>query len=117
LASNPDLPAFASRALGEVRNETLSIAMSLQVQDITAQQIAGVIHLIESVRTQLTKVLAKLERTGNTLADAKDVVGQVSDEPTNHAFDLDAQFTHSPERQEIADGIVNAWDSAARQAE
>ncbi|HCV42262.1 MAG TPA: hypothetical protein DGH68_02170 [Bacteroidetes bacterium] len=117
MTSHSDLPAFASRALSEVRSETLSIAMSLQVQDITAQQIAGVIHLIESVRTQLTKVLVKLEDTGNTLANADDQIGEDSQQTGNQAFDVNAQFTHNPERQDIADDIINAWSNTTRRVE
>ena len=36
-------------ALNETRDSSMSIAMALQVQDITSQQIASVTHMIESI--------------------------------------------------------------------
>ena len=105
--SDADALAKANTVLAGVRSQTMSIAMALQVQDITAQQIAGVIHLIESVRAQLTQVLANLERNATGGVDWKS--GNCSPTSSDQAFNADAQYVRGPERQEIADNIINEW--------
>jgi chemotaxis regulatin CheY-phosphate phosphatase CheZ len=96
-----EIPAI-TRLLADARQDSVNIAMALQVQDITTQQIAGVTHLIESVRTQLRTLLDELE--GNTPQTSQE---QAS--PGIRIFDTDAQFTRSTERQERADEIINKW--------
>jgi chemotaxis regulatin CheY-phosphate phosphatase CheZ len=115
LAMNADGFANAKTSLGDVQNATTSIAMALQVQDITAQQIAGVIHLIESVRAQLIQVLANLHRNGDGGETADVPVAPVSPAADDQAFNSDAQYVHSPQRQEMADNIINEWSGPAPQ--
>ena len=50
------------RSLAETRQDSMAIAMALQVQDITSQQIAGVTQMIEAVRSQLLDVAGQLDR-------------------------------------------------------
>ncbi len=56
-AENP-IPELAE-ILRTIQNDSTSIIMSLQVQDITAQHIVAVNHLIESVQNRLTIILQK----------------------------------------------------------
>lgn len=49
--------------LDEVRDRVNRIMMSLQVQDITAQQLAAANHLIESIRERLTRLVRRLGAT------------------------------------------------------
>lgn len=89
--------------LAKSKEDSMSIAISLQVQDITTQQIAGVAHIIESVRTQLASALFRFE-TGTDAVDLPD---------ENHlkgkVFDTHAEYTQSPVRQTDADDIVRQF--------
>jgi len=104
-----DLFAAASKSLADEKADNMSIAMALQVQDITSQQIAGAVHLIESVRDQLTHVLTGLERNEKPSLVAEPQNGKKQTEQAGKVFDIDAQFTHSSQRQEEADEIINQW--------
>jgi chemotaxis regulatin CheY-phosphate phosphatase CheZ len=88
--------------LATTRDSSMNIAMALQVQDITSQQIASVTHMIESVRLELTHMLGQFrgEATGGPAKQA---------EPTH--FDTDAQYTPTAERQDQADMIIQQWTS------
>lgn len=44
-----------------IQNDSNSIMMSLQVQDITSQQIAAVNHLLETIQTKLNKIMGRLK--------------------------------------------------------
>ena len=97
--------ASVEESLGETRQDSLNIAMTLQVQDITSQQIAGVTYLIESVRQQLLDALGCLDRKGPERIPGRGTVAAV---PTH--FDSNAVFTTSTERQDTADAIIKHWN-------
>jgi hypothetical protein len=81
--------------------------MTLQVQDITSQQIAGVSHLIESVRQQLLNALGLLDQKGPEHPPWPGA------KPADHThFDANAVYTSSTERQDSADAIVKHWNKA-----
>ena len=90
------------KTLAETRQDAMAIAMALQVQDITSQQIAGVTHMIESVRHQLLSVLGQMDKGVEQSPSA------APDGPSGH-FDSDAQFTRSTDRQDDADAIIQQW--------
>ena len=90
------------QALADTRQDSMNIAMALQVQDITSQQIAGVSHMIETVRRQLLEALGQLEPGQGSPAGT--TPGQTA------AFDGNASFTGSTERQEDADAIIKKWN-------
>lgn len=100
--------AAIERFLGEIKDDSMNIAMALQVQDITSQQIAGARHMIESVRLELIRILEHFNgdwtKNPGPLPPAN---GKA--EPPQH-FDTDAQFSRSNVRQERADAIVNQWN-------
>ena len=83
--------------LAEIHSFSMNIAMALQVQDITSQQIESVRHQIESVRTQLAYVVGQYE-------------GKVDEpmpgEPVKKAFDADAEYSKDVSRQADADDII-----------
>jgi chemotaxis regulatin CheY-phosphate phosphatase CheZ len=99
--------ASVEASLGETRQDSLNIAMTLQVQDITSQQIAGVTYLIESVRQQLVDALGCLDQKG---AERIPRPGTAASVPTH--FDTNAVFTKSTERQDTADAIIKHWNKA-----
>lgn len=83
--------------LGEIHSLSMNIAMALQVQDITSQQIESVRHQIESVRTQLSYVVGQYE--------GRDVVEEPLD-PVKKAFDDEARYSKDESRQSEADDII-----------
>lgn len=87
-----------SRAdLMEISSVSMNIAMALQVQDITSQQIESVRHQIESVRMQLSHVVGQYE-------------GRIDEEmpvvPIRKPFDDEASYTKDESRQSDADDII-----------
>lgn len=86
-------------------SETLmQITMALQVQDITAQQIAGVLHLIEEVRLRLSRTLFQVEHQAEEHGNS-----QAKDKPSVGSFDMNATYSISTDRQSNADKIVQQW--------
>lgn len=83
--------------LAEVHALSMNIAMALQVQDITSQQIESVRAQIESVRTQLSFVVGQYE--------GREVVTEPMD-TVKKAFDADAQYSKDESRQSDADDII-----------
>jgi chemotaxis regulatin CheY-phosphate phosphatase CheZ len=96
-------PSYKSieEKLENIEMNTSSIMMSLQVQDITSQQIAAVNHLMESVQGRLG---ALVEDFGK--ANFEDIRGSKVDFPTDVTFDANAVYTKSSDRQELANNVV-----------
>jgi chromosome segregation ATPase len=91
----------SKEALSDIRRKMNQITMSLQVQDITEQQLSSVNHLIETVRTRID---ALLEDLGSGNVAEKDMpTGTPSKTAT---FNEDARYDHSPDRQNMADQTV-----------
>jgi chemotaxis regulatin CheY-phosphate phosphatase CheZ len=87
------------QSLADTKKESTSIAMALQVQDITSQQIAGALHLLDSVRNSLLGVLQSLAGGENETSAGRLPTG----------FDPQARYGPSGGRQETADAIVRQW--------
>ena len=88
-------------SIDEVRDKINRIMLSLQVQDITTQQIADVNHLIESIRRRLNVLV---ERLGETkYQELADLV------PHPGTFDANARYEWSGRRQAGADVLVTAY--------
>jgi len=93
---NESLPLF-----DKIKNDAYNITMSLQVQDITTQQLAAVNHLIESVQEKLASLLYNFNESSlNHNADSDQL------DSRDFSFNPDARYTKSSEQQQIADGIV-----------
>ena len=90
------------KVLAETRQDSMAIAMALQVQDITSQQIAGVTAMIEAVRSQLMDVAGQLDR------EQERQTGPTAAPPSGH-FDSNAQYSLTGERQQNADEIIQQW--------
>ncbi len=86
-----------------IQNDAYSITLSLQVQDITSQQLAAVNHLIESVQENLAKLIDDFE---TTQMDELEHLAKI-DVPEGATFDPNARYDKSGERQEMADEIIN----------
>jgi chemotaxis regulatin CheY-phosphate phosphatase CheZ len=101
----------AREALQPIRAVMNRITMSLQVQDITAQQIAGVNHLIESVRDRMNELLTRL---GSGEAGASETERRGA--PRTRTFDSNARYDRSPDRQRMADDVMANLDPEASDA-
>jgi len=88
-----------SKRLDEIRSNMNSIMMSLQVQDITSQQLASVSHLIDSVRSRLSKFEGRIT-SGNLNALWSALP------PDEISFDENASYEYSGAKQALAEKLV-----------
>jgi chemotaxis regulatin CheY-phosphate phosphatase CheZ len=93
------------KSLKDIRTRSNDIMMSLQVQDITAQQIASVNHLIESVQERLSELIDKFSFSGTEL------IKEIKKGESYHFFDPDADYDKSGSRQKAADEFIKEASS------
>lgn len=98
--------------VGKMKNDANSITLSLQVQDITSQQLATVNHLIESVQEKLSSLIENFDNTkiSNGQGDNLNL-------PEGASFDPNARYSKSVLPQQEADTIFNKEMRTASQAE
>ena len=88
-------------AVKKIKDDANNITLSLQVQDITSQQLAAVNHLIESVQKNLASLKTNLENS-----ELKDFNISSLTEEGQTTFDPNARYNKSAKRQEAVDRIV-----------
>ena len=102
--------------LTDIANEANTIIMALQIQDITAQQLAAVNHLLKNIQTRLSKIILHLNPSSgadlNKDIYIKDIHGtddniKVSQLHRSVAFDPDA--IQSIEEKHTRQGDVDAF--------
>ncbi len=98
--------------VGKMKSDSNSITISLQVQDITAQQLATVNHLIESVQERLSSLIADLGET--KIIDNHDKNLEL---PESASFDPNARYSRSVVPQQEVDLIFNKEMQTASQDE
>lgn len=98
-------------ALSAIRSKMNQITMSLQVQDITEQQLTSVNHLIETVRERIDTLLGRL---GTGQASEGDMPS--SDPPQGATFDANARYDRSSDRQRRADELINSMTNGSSSA-
>jgi chemotaxis regulatin CheY-phosphate phosphatase CheZ len=94
-------PTSVREALDGIQSDCTSIMIALQVQDITAQQIAAVNKLMESVDAGLNKMLRNF-REEQQAAQTPGFDHPRLDIP----FDTSAEYTGAEKRQEMADQLI-----------
>jgi len=87
--------------ISKIKNDAYNITISLQVQDITSQQLAAVNHLIESVQERLSSLIITLGET-----EIKEMRIENDVTPENVHFDPQASYNKETSRQEMADSLV-----------
>jgi hypothetical protein len=87
----------------EITASTDQITMSLQVQDITAQQLAAVNHLIISVQHKLNGLLDAVDSNG--LGESENI--KMDKLPGVH-FDANASYNPNENAQGNVDNVVNS---------
>jgi chemotaxis regulatin CheY-phosphate phosphatase CheZ len=90
--------------IDNIRNDSSSIMLALQVQDITSQQIAAVNHLLNTVQTRLNSLISKFQSGEITK------VATVQEQTTN-VTELHRVIAFDP------DAVESLIDNAARQDE
>ena len=88
-------------SLQDIRNKSNDIMISLQVQDITTQQIASVNHLIQSVQDRLANLIDRFKISG------ADLVSEIQKVDV-HTFDPQATYDRSGEAQRDADKVIRS---------
>ncbi len=95
----------------KMKDDTNSITLSLQVQDITSQQLATVNHLIESVQEKLASLIEDFDNT--KIVEGHDNLNL----PAGASFDPNARYSRSAVPQQEVDTIFNKEMQTASQAE
>ncbi|MCX6169897.1 MAG: hypothetical protein NTX65_11185 [Ignavibacteriales bacterium] len=98
--------------VAKIKERMMNITISLQVQDITAQQLSSVNHLIQSIQEKLGGLLTEL--------DDKENNGLIIDEhqyPRDASFNADARYDKNTGSQELVDSLVADNLTKASQAE
>jgi chemotaxis regulatin CheY-phosphate phosphatase CheZ len=83
------------KKMQKIKDDANNITLSLQVQDITSQQLAAVKHLIGSVQIKLSSLISNLSETSLKEFDEKT------------SFDPDADYAWTEGRQDMVNDIVN----------
>lgn len=88
--------------LASINDGVFNITLSLQVQDITAQQLASVNHLISSVQGRLNSLINQIDKT-----NISEQVEGLRDEKTGIVFDPRASYNDKDGKQLKVDSIIN----------
>jgi len=100
--------AAIEQMLSETKDNSMNIAIALQVQDITSQQIAGVAHTIEAIRLNLGSALRRFDDPEHDFQDPAEA--RTREEAAPSHFDSNARFSKSTDIQDLADEIVKQWN-------
>jgi len=93
-------------------NDAGNITISLQVQDITSQQLAAVNHLIQSVQQKLASLILDIDESKLEELDKSGI-----DVPHGSTFDPNASYDKSEVRQDMVDAIIHKENHKASQDE
>lgn len=107
-----DMLASLFESFNSIKHDTNSIAISLQVQDITAQQLAAVNHLICSVQDRLANLVSDLNE--NDMEEWKTLNNPIQE---SVVFDSNARYSKSVENQSNVDIIIQTERQHASQDE
>ncbi len=100
-------------AVDDVREKMTQITMSLQVQDITSQQIAAANHIIESLRDRMTRLVEhpRMQLRNTDTPDKPDELDEPSRsdaDASDGTFDEHAQYDPSGDHQSVADELIDS---------
>ncbi|HRI45518.1 MAG: protein phosphatase CheZ [Ignavibacteriaceae bacterium] len=96
----------------KIKDYAYNITLSLQVQDITAQQLAAVNHLIESVQDRLSGLISDLE-----INEVREFGNLSMPVPEGVTFDPNARYDKSDQNQQNVDEIIKAQSETTTQDE
>jgi len=108
-----DVLQFSSSRIEQFKQDTYQITLSLQVQDITAQQLAAVNHLIESVHQKLSTLIEDIDGS-----DIRDNISSLNISiPENVHYDPNATYLKDKDHQQKIDDIIKDHQQTATQEE
>ncbi|MGE5431774.1 MAG: hypothetical protein ACM3QX_11905 [Syntrophomonadaceae bacterium] len=90
----------------KIKDDSYNITLSLQVQDITSQQLAAVDHLIDSVQEKLASLIQDIDETQIEEFNAA-TSGSGIQAPQGATFDPNASYNKNDNRQDMVDAVVN----------
>lgn len=102
--------SFVDASSNKIQESIMNITIALQVQDITAQQLASVNHLINSIQEKLAGLLLDLngkEREPEKPASQLDTI----------AFNENARYVKDNESQKLADSLIAQTNGTKTQEE
>lgn len=101
----------ATEMLEKIQEGMFNITLSLQVQDITAQQLASVNHLIHSIQDKLSSLLFDIESK-----DTKNGIDGVDIQFSRDlAFNADATYNMSGDAQKAVDEVIQTTIQPSQQ--
>jgi len=106
---NAEMFAATTKNTNEIKTLAGNIMISLQVQDITAQQIASVNYLIESVHEKISTLLDQLD------SDRLPDVELHNSTLKKATFDPNAVYTKAGSRQHIVDEVESNLSDPSEQ--
>jgi len=95
----------------KIEGDSNNITLSLQVQDITSQQLASVNHLIQSVQKRLAKLINDLSRKGPL--DLNELESEDEDNKSS-TFNPDARYDKSFEKQQLANELFDSGQKTSQ---
>jgi chemotaxis regulatin CheY-phosphate phosphatase CheZ len=108
-----DVKLHTAGIIQSINEDSSSIMMSLQVQDITSQQIAAVNHLLEAIQTKLSRILIRFQsqEISDLMSEEKEEKKNTTNVTKLHreiSFDPDAidAITDKATRQDNVDNLV-----------
>jgi chemotaxis regulatin CheY-phosphate phosphatase CheZ len=84
-----------------IQEGMMSITLSLQVQDITSQQLSSVNHMIQAIQLKLSSLLLDIKNK-----ETKDYSGIEEELPQDGSFNEDARYEKNNGTQQLADSLV-----------
>lgn len=100
-------------ATAKINEDSYKITLSLQVQDITSQQLSAVNHLIENVNEKLQKLMSQIDSS-----ELKKEFNNLQIEvPEDAHYDPNARYEHDDARQKKVDDIIEDQKKQASQDE
>ncbi|MBI1938196.1 MAG: protein phosphatase CheZ [Ignavibacteriales bacterium] len=95
----------------KIENDSSNITISLQVQDITAQQLASVNHLIQSVQKRLASLLFDLGKQTEAVLPGLESAGHLDE----RSFNENAEYDRTGKHQALADNLMNSSKKASQE--
>ncbi len=98
--------------ISRIKNNSYNITLSLQVQDITSQQLAAVNHLILSVQDKLSGLINSLDKT-----NVDEITLPKFNMPDSDTFNENAVYSKDGYSQKLADELVSKKNIITSQEE
>ncbi|MBU1097676.1 MAG: hypothetical protein CVV23_15385 [Ignavibacteriae bacterium HGW-Ignavibacteriae-2] len=106
LNSTQEYRAILETSISRIKSNLEKITITLQVQDITAQQLSAVNHLIGSVQKKLSSLILDLNESEVNVNKEFGVLVENHTPEILH-FDPEASFTKTNNAQALVDELIN----------